>query len=283
MGLTIAEMNSDIWDLRPTFSWRADRSGSTVADFLEDRGVRWVQEGEKADVHLYKGGVGGLSISRVLLEARKRLMGPPAVTLLGEPRELAEGEYRLASHKSSLAVAPGAEFERLFFANVWTDPQLDGWKDRLDRICWIGRPTPERIEIARRMVDRGVPLDIYSRSPWPFPNWKGFAEDELLTARRYRYRIVSENYSTYGYHSEKLFNSLRAGCVTLYQGDSQVDLSHLGKGFLRLENENLEQRSELASGVLEGIEAVMFSEAWEVYSLRAFYVRLLKLVERVLD
>ncbi len=283
MSLVISEMPSTIWELGPTFPLRVDRSTLTVAEYLESRGIVWRFGDGRADVVLYKGDVGPITVRKTAQEARKRLFSRrPMITLLGEPRELAPAEYFFARPETTLAVAPGENLKRLYFANLWLDPQLDDWAKRLDRICWIGRPTLERIEIARSLNEKGLPLDIYSRAPWPVPNWKGFAEDEVVTSRQYKYRIVCENSTLYGYHSEKLFNSIRCGCVTFYSGDKTIDLSHARGAFFSLEMEKIVQREEISGAALSHIENFMFSAAWEIYSFKSFYDRIIDVIQLAL-
>lgn len=260
-----------------------DRSSQTVAEYLESRGVVWHFGDGRADVFLYKGDVGSITLGKAAREVRKRYFSKrPTITLLGEPRELATAEYFFARSETTLAVAPGDNLKRLCFANPWLDPQLDDWGKRLNRICWIGRPTTERIDIARSLNEKGISLDIYSRTPWPLPNWKGFAEDEVATSRRYKYRLVCENSSNYGYHSEKLFNSIRCGCVTFYHGDKSVDLSHAEGAYFVLDYEKMINREDVAFLALFHIEKFMFSRAWEIYSFKKFYNRILDLIKQTI-
>jgi hypothetical protein len=284
MALKIAERPSLEWDLRPTLPLRIDRSGVTVADYLHDLGISWtVGEPLDADIELVKEAVGPLT-RQFLTErlGRRWLSRRPSISLIGEPREIAPAAYALAGKANTLAVAPGKSFRRLFFASEWLDPQLENWSRRLDRICWIARPTPGRIELAEMLIRAGVPLDIYSRTAWPLPEWRGFAEDEVATSRQYRYRIVCENSSRHGYHSEKFFNSIRSGCVTCYQRDPNLDLSHAAGTYLPLDVEAVKRREEASRDILTGMERFMFSDAWEIYSFRSFYDRILNLAAALL-
>jgi hypothetical protein len=285
MKITIAELPSAIWELGCTFPLSIDRSGVTVREYLEERGVRWIfGSSEQADIALIKEDTSRLSVARVVEEARRRFLSQrPYVTLIGEPRELAPAAYFFARRDNTLAVAPGRGLKRLCFASEWIDPQLEGWSRRLDRVCWIARPTPERITIARQLLADGVPLDIYSRVAWPCAGWKGYAEDEVVTSRRYRYRIVCENSCLYGYHSEKLFNSIRVGCVTFYQGDPTLDLSHAAGAFLKTDFETMRMRDELAPEVMKQIDRFMFTDAWEAYSFKSFYDHIITMAKDILD
>ncbi len=280
--LRICEIHADIWSLRPTFGLAIDRSGTTVAEYLENCGVCWsFGDDTAADIRLFKGDVGPPTVRRIVQELKRVMSRQPSITLIGEPRELASAAYLFASPAKSLAVAPGKKLKRLYFASEWIDPRLEGWPERLDKICWIARPTPDRIEIARKVTEAGVPLEIYSRQPWPLDEWKGYVEDEVETSRRYRYRIVCENSTSHGYHSEKLFNSIRSGCVTFYRGDKALDLSHLEGAWLPLETGMLKNRGEFGSSVVDRIDKFMFSSAWEIYSFKKFYERILLLAREV--
>lgn len=281
--MKIAEIDSSIWTLQPTFSLKIDRSGVTVADYLKERDVIFISGDEaRADVRLYKENLGHVSPMCIWHEASRRFSGIPYLSLIGEPREHAPAAYQFARQCNTLAVAPGSNLKRLYFASEWIDPQLEDWHKRLNTLCWIARPTPERIKIAGNLIATGIPLHIYSRESWPFDQWKGFAADEIETSRQYQYRIVCENSCRYGYHSEKLFNSIRSGCVTFYSGDSSLNLPHLTGAYLRLTAENMQNSQEHASTILKGMERVMFSSDWEIYSFRMFYDRIIDLASEVL-
>lgn len=276
----IAEVPSRLWELGPSLSRRAGRTSQTVRDYLLERGVEWSHRARgPADVYVYKPGLGSLRLRGRVKGWYRRLIGfrRPHVVLLGEPREHSPLEYAFAQPRTTLACAPGDTLPRLYYAAEWVDPQLDGWQSREDRFCWIGRPTPDRVDLARALEARGIPLDIYSRAPWPVASWRGYAADELETSRRYRYRIVAENHATFKYHSEKLFNGVRAGCVTFYAGDPTLELPHLRGGYVPLSMDAIAAAPDLAAGVLKGIETVMLSDAWEVYSYRAFFDRIIEM------
>jgi hypothetical protein len=284
--LTIYEAPSKLWTLGPTFSATIDRSGVTVADYLRERGVTWQRENPAAaHVHLCKPGHGRLGLGGYLRGYIRHGLRTDrsCVVLLGEPREASPLEYRFARPENTLACAPGEDLARLYFGAEWIDPQLDGWPAREDRVCWIGRPTPSRVETARALERMNVPLDIYSLEPWPVSSWRGYAEDETGTSRRYRYRIVAENNASHGYHSEKLFNSIRSGCVTFYGSCPTLSLPHVKGAYLPLDPQAIAQRADHAPGVVEAMSRVMFTDAWTVYSFRAFYDRVIDMARKVAD
>ncbi len=115
---------------------------------------------------------------------------------------------------------------------MWSDPHIETWDERLDKICWIGRPLSERIRLAKKIESMGIGIDIYSKEPWPLKTWKGYVADEIELSQKYKYRIVLENSLKNCYHSEKLFNSIRSGCVTLYLSDPELSLPHLAGAFI---------------------------------------------------
>jgi hypothetical protein len=284
-GLCIYEAPSKSWTLEPTLTAHVDRSGATVAEFLHDLGVVWQRDDPRAaDVRVYKPSHGRLDFTGYLRGwfDDRFAFDRRGIVLLGEPRESSPREYRFARPAHTLACAPGDGLRRLYYGAEWLDPRLDGWRAREDRICWIGRPTPERIHLARAIEDAGLPLDIYSDAPWPLASWRGRAEDEVGTSRRYRYRIVAENSATHGYHSEKLFNSIRSGCVTFYGCCPTLTLPHLAGAYLPLSVSVMSAREDHATGVLGAIERVMFSERWTVHSFRTFYERILETAQALL-
>jgi hypothetical protein len=284
--LCIYEAPSKLWTLAPTFTATIDRSGVTVAEFLRDSGVTWQREDPRtAHIHLCKPGHGRLGLRGYLRGCWRAWLGTDrsCVVLLGEPREASPLEYRFARPENTLACAPGENLQRLYFGAEWRDPQLDRWHAREDRVCWIGRPTPSRVETARALERLNVPLDIYSLERWPLSSWRGYAEDEIAASRRYRYRIVAENNATHGYHSEKLFNSIRSGCVTFYGCCPALSLPHLAGAYVPLEPQALAQRADHAPGVLENMSRVMYTDAWTVYSFRTFYERVIDVARRVAE
>lgn len=268
----------------PSFKRRIDRSGMTVGEYLHEPGAVWTRSSAgKADILLFKEMTGGWTPRKWFYHFRRRCARFPYLSLIGEAREFAGCAYRYADGRRTLAVAPAKEFSRLFFALEWLDPQLEDWPKRMDRICWIGRPLPKRVEWARQIIEAGLPLDIYSREPWPFPNWKGFAHSEVDTSRRYRYRIVCENSVTHGYHSEKFFGSLRCGCVTFYHGDTALDLAHVTAASLPLSLDHLLNREAFSQYTLDKINHFMFGSAWEIYSYRSFYDRIISRCRKILE
>jgi len=273
----IAEIPSGIWNFRGYFNLPIDRSNTTVAEFLKQQNVIWISgDDPHADFRVYKEENirnGLISLRRLRNEYEKRCENIPYLNLNGEAQENSRIAYMLADPTVTFSVAPGTKFQRLYFPDIWSDPHIESWEKRIDRICWIGRPLPERIRLAQKINELGIGLDIYSRKPWPLPNWKGYAADEIETSLKYKYRIVYENSTKNLYHSEKLFNSIRGGCVTFYLADPDLELPHAKGAYLSLTDENLLKREELSQKTLENMHEFLFSADWEVYSFKSFFNR----------
>lgn len=273
----IAEIPSGIWNFSRYLNLPIDRSNTTVSEFLKLQNVNWVfGDDPHADFRVYKEENlrnGLISLRRLRNEYEKRFENIPYLNLNGEAQENSRIAYMLADPKVTFSVAPGMRFKRLYFPDIWSDPHIESWEKRIDRICWIGRPLPERIRLAQKINELGIGLDIFSRDPWPIPNWKGYAADEVETSLKYRYRIVYENSTKNLYHSEKLFNSIRSGCVTFYLADPKLELPHLKGAYLTMTAENLVKREELSQNTLGKLEKFMFSAEWEVYSFKTFFKR----------
>jgi hypothetical protein len=273
--LVISEIPSKIWNFNHYFQHPIDRTTTTVAEYLDQNKIDWIFGDDRhADFRIYKEenlANGFLTFRRLKNEYQKRFEKIPYMNLNGEAQERSRIAYLLADPKRTFSVSPGDTYHRLYFPSTWSDPHLETWEERLDRICWIGRPLPERIQLAKEVSKRGIGLDIYSKDPWPLPNWKGFIQDEIKTSLKYRYRIVYENSLKNLYHSEKLFNGIRSGCVTFYVADPQLELPHLKDAYIPFSPDAIEKKKELCGATIEGIQSVLFSDRWEVYSFRNFF------------
>lgn len=279
-SIKIAEIPSGIWNFSDYFHLPIDRSAITVSDFLKQQNVTWIfGDCPDADFRVYKEENirnGLLSFRRLQNEYEKRFEHIPYVNLNGEAQENSRIAYLLADPERTLSVAPGTRFKRLYFPSLWSDPHIETWGERLDRICWIGRPLPDRIRLAKKINEMGIGLDIYSREPWPLPNWKGYVADEIEISLKYKYRMVYENSLKNLYHSEKLFNSIRSGCVTFYLADPDLELSHMKGTYVNMSYDNLLKREEFSQRTLDKIGEFMLSGSWEIYSFKTFFNRIIE-------
>ncbi|MBN8555632.1 MAG: tetratricopeptide repeat protein [Deltaproteobacteria bacterium] len=262
---------------------RIDRSSRTVEDFFRDENIEWSDDFENADIWIRKTEL-SKNNSTCLSDEKSRIENTksrPTLLLIPEPREFAPATYSLADPKTTMAVAPGSEFKMLYDRGEWVDPQLENWKKRMDRACFIGRPTKDRIEFVKKLISMGVEIDVFSQEVWPLSCWKGAAQDDVETARPYKYRFVYETTHTHLCHSEKLFLGIRSGCVTFYLADPNLKLDFVKNAFLHCTEEAWKNRNEFADGVLEGIQKFMFSDAWEIYSYREYYRRIISEAKRI--
>jgi len=277
--IIISEIPSRIWNFNHYFDLPVDRSSLTVADYLKHRKIIWkFGDDPLADVRVYKEenlANGLISFRRLKNEYQKRIEKKPYINLNGEAQENSKIAYFLADPDRTFSVAPGNKFKRLYFPSLWSDPHIETWEERLDRICWIGRPLPERIRLAKKINEMDIGLDIYSHEPWPLQNWKGSVADEIETSLKYKYRIVYENSLKDLYHSEKLFNSIRSGCVTYYLADPELELPHLEGAYVNMNYDNLLKREELSQRILENMGEFMVSRGWEIYSFKSFFDKII--------
>jgi len=277
--IIISEIPSRIWNFTTYFDIPVDRSGITVSEYLKQRNIIWkFGDHPSADVRVYKEenlANGLISLRRLKNEYQKRIEKKPYINLNGEAQENSRIAYFLADPERTFSVAPGNRFKRLFFPSEWSDPHIETWDQRMDRICWIGRPLPERIRLAKKIVSMGIDIDIYSKKPWPLANWKGYVVDEIETSQKYKYRIVFENSLKDLYHSEKLFNSIRSGCVTFYMSDPDLELPHMEGAYVNMNYDNLLKREEISQRILENIGEFMVSRDWEIYSFKSFFDRII--------
>ena len=273
--LVIAEIPSKIWNFTPYFHFPVDRSGMTVSDYLKQRNITWkFGDDPSADARVYKEenlSNGLLTVRRLKNEFQKRFEKKPYINLNGEAQENSKIAYFLADPDKTLSVAPGQKFKRLYFPSLWSDPLIETWDQRLDKICWIGRPLPERIRLAKKIESMDIDIDIYSKEPWPLKSWKGYAFDEIETSQKYKYRIVFENSLKNLYHSEKLFNCIRSGCVTFYLADPNLELPRIKDAYINFTLNNLHDRNEKSGEILDGMKKFMFSDEWEIYSFKFFF------------
>lgn len=279
MSFRIAEFPNRNWIIQAYLDIPIRRDKTTARDYLHDLGIEYVRGFyQKADLHILPntGRVPHLKNKAKYLATRLLNSGKNPIHLIVEPREIAPLAYKYAPRNRTLASSPGSEFQRMFFPGYWKDPELEGWGKRLDRIVWFARPYPDRVEYARNLIARGVPLDIYNYHKWDLPQWKGPAEDFNAIAKNYKYQLIIEPSQSGAFHSEKLFKSVGIGCVPFFQGGISADLSHVPQLSLVPELENLINRDELAAPVLERMNQFMFSNQWHIYSAKEFFDRLLQ-------
>jgi hypothetical protein len=138
-SLVIAEIPSRIWNFTPYFKMPVDRSGLMVEEYLRQRNISWkFGDDPRADVRVYKEENlrnGLLSARRFKNEYQKRIEKKPYINLNGEAQENSKIAYFLADPERTLSVAPGYRFKRMFYPSVWSDPHIETWDQRMDRIC----------------------------------------------------------------------------------------------------------------------------------------------------
>jgi hypothetical protein len=171
-SIKIAEIPSRIWNFNHYFQLPVDRSGITVKEYLSQRNIVWrFGDDPSADFRVYKEENlrnGLLSFRRLKNEFQKRIEKKPYINLNGEAQENSKISYLLADPDRTFSVAPGDKFKRLYFPSLWSDPQIEHWEERSDRICWIGRPLPDRIRLAKKSINwvSGWIFTVVNRGRW---------------------------------------------------------------------------------------------------------------------
>lgn len=274
----LSEIENPGWTLEHTLHYAIEADGTTAKDWLSSIGVEY-HDGytPRADLYVEKESYEMVRprsfLRRPQLIARRMLR--PTVVVIGEPYEFSKLAYWSCDPSQTLSIAPGDHFERTFYASKFPRPELKTWSARLDRICWIARPYPWRVNFVRSMIDAGIPIDVFSKYDWGLPCWRGPVLDTDETLRRYRYSIAAENFKTHGYHSEKLFQSIRSGCVTFYDCDPNLNLPHTEGLWSPMKIETMLAREENADKILRNIDSFIYGGGWKTYSAQSFWKRIL--------
>jgi hypothetical protein len=286
--MILSEEPSREWQFDSYMDRPVNRGGSPVREHLASRGVRWEWSHPHPDLYVYKQ-ISKLRLhpgewGRFIEEHRQR---HPRIHLIGEPREIAPWAYLHARPDQSLVISPGTRFPyRLYFPSDWADPRLETWHARKRCFLYIGRPMPHRVRMIGALKALGLPVVIHSKTPWPFPEWKGPCEDEYLTSLEYQFRVCCENTLRWGSHSDKLFLGLRAGNLTLYLADPTLRLPGVDGTYVpwspRAAQAIFEDR-DAQDRLLKRMETFLYGRGWEIYSFGAFFDRIVDLAQDVLD
>lgn len=275
----VSEIPNREWSIEHTLVHPIDTAGRTAGDWLRSIGVDYkMGDVPGADLYVEKESFEKVRMrtlaKRAYLLVRRSLR--PTVVIIGEPYEYSKLAYWFCSPRNTLAVAPGHRFERLYYATDRPDATLDGWDQRLDRIVWVARPYPWRLEFARKALAAGIPLDVYSRYDWGLPCWKGPSDDLHATLSAYRYAIAGENFSTHGCHTEKLNNALMAGCVPFYDCDPTLDIPEVRGTWAAMTLENMANREALARTIRPRQKEFFESKQRLIYTPHFFWAKILR-------
>jgi glycosyltransferase involved in cell wall biosynthesis len=153
--------------------------------------------------------------------------------------------------------------------------ELSLYPHRIDAIKWFEKHHPDD-------------FDLYGIgwNPLEYPSYKGRIKSKLEVLKNYKFSICYENIRDIkGYITEKVFDSLKAGCVPIYWGAKNVS-DHIPKGcFIDKRDfpdyESLyaylkEMNDEDYQKYLKNIEAFFNSEAAYPFTTEAFIRTLLE-------
>jgi hypothetical protein len=104
----------------------------------------------------------------------------------------------------------------------------------------------------------------YTKTPYPF--YQGEARNKIKTLEKYKFSIVIENHNSY--ISEKLFDSLSSGCITIYVGPNLVEYG--------LDKNIAIQSDSNAGSILNYLKKIMNlsdKELLEINKLQRFHLK----------
>lgn len=285
--MIVSEEMSRQWVLKTFMNRKINRSNKDVETYLREQGIEWKWNCSNADVYIYKQ-FSGFSIGQLIANYKvaREKKKKNYIDIIAEPRFIAPYSYYFAEPLRTITYAPGEEYSnRFYFPSDWYEPKLEDWPKRKDKLVFIGRPMHHRIKAIKELINHGIEVDIYSREKWPLPGWKGCCESEWNTSQQYKYRLALENSYKHKYHSDKLFNGIRAGNVTFYGCDPCLDLPFAKKNvFVPFTIENVlsyfEDKSK-SENIVENISTFLFTDDWEIYSFKNFFDTVMNVIKKL--
>ncbi|MBC7742933.1 MAG: hypothetical protein H7061_12105 [Bdellovibrionaceae bacterium] len=135
----------------------------------------------------------------------------------------------------SVPFAAKTKFCTLIAGNKSVDHPFELYSKRIEAIRWFEKYHPEDFEfygmgwdlhkfttpLLAKVFNRIPPLRKKFSEKWP--SYRGSVRDKLLVLKNYRFSICYENaYGIPGYVTEKIFDSLSAGCIPIYWGAPNI-------------------------------------------------------------
>ena len=123
----------------------------------------------------------------------------------------------------------------LISANKMVNHPLELYSERQRAISWFENNAPEDFDLygigwdeftndgsfKNRLLNKLTPFSNFAKKT--YPSYSGRVTSKNDTLRNYRYSICFENASGFpGYISEKIFDSLMAGCIPVYLGAPNI-------------------------------------------------------------
>lgn len=123
----------------------------------------------------------------------------------------------------------------LISANKMAKHPMELYSERQRAILWFEKNAPEDFDLygigwdqftsdgslKSRVLNKLIPFSNFAKKT--YSSYKGKVKSKNHTLRNYRYSICFENASGFpGYISEKIFDSLMAGCVPVYFGAPNI-------------------------------------------------------------
>jgi len=129
------------------------------------------------------------------------------------------------------------KFCTLVAGNKYVSHPLELYSKRIEAIRWFEKHHPEqfefyglgwgthafkfRFQIISKVLNRIKPLASLLAEQWP--SCRGPVKDKLQMMQNFKFSICYENaQGIYGYITEKIFDSLGAGCIPIYWGAPNI-------------------------------------------------------------
>lgn len=112
--------------------------------------------------------------------------------------------------------------------------------------------------------NHGVSKNAVKHTKTQYPYYRGEPKNKFTTLKKHKISIVIENHNSY--ISEKIFDSLNSGCITIYVGPNLVDYGL---------NKNIAIQSD-ADSILLSLEKIMGlnnKKLLEIHKMQSYYMK----------
>lgn len=128
-------------------------------------------------------------------------------------------------------------FCTLIAGNKFNYHPFELYSKRIEAIKWFEKEHPDKFEfygvgwdhfvfkmpVLSRVLNRIKPLTKLVSDDWPL--YRGAVKDKLSVLNDYKFSICYENaHSIKGYITEKIFDSMAAGCIPIYWGAPNIEM-----------------------------------------------------------
>jgi hypothetical protein len=134
---------------------------------------------------------------------------------------------------------------------------------------WEKLPSRQMIKAFVNLIinfKHGVSKNAVKHTKTQYPYYRGEPKNKFTTLKKYKISIVIENHNSY--ISEKIFDSLNSGCITIYVGPNLMDYGL---------NKNIAIQSDAdANSILLSLEKIMKlnnKKLLEIHKMQSYYMK----------